>query len=310
VQPDLFRPEMSTSATSATCGQTTCEATTSVTGSEDLEAGRSPCGLPDGQIDLFGLAVAPVSRSPSPALKRALLTSDISGMRGFGSSASVDLTRLLANKCRERLGSDGSIEFVQTWNRLTTPAGRWYWAHTASGRRTSASAFGGALKGWGTPTAQDAKHTGISPSELSRDPANLRIQAQLAAWPTPTQRDHKHANAASYQERSGTTKGEQLANLVVHSVGWATPRATDGEKMSGLSIARREAGRALDTLPEQARGAMPSGFPASTGKRGALNPIFSLWLMLGSGDLARAWASCAPPAMRSARRSPPSSSAP
>ena len=34
--------------------------------------------------------------------------------------------------------------------------------------------------------------------------------------------------------------------------GCSTPRATDGEKASGLSIARRKAGRPEDTLPSQA----------------------------------------------------------
>ena len=35
-------------------------------------------------------------------------------------------------------------------------------------------------------------------------------------WPTPAQRDYKGGNNASYQERSGTTKGEQLPNFVRH----------------------------------------------------------------------------------------------
>lgn len=34
-----------------------------------------------------------------------------------------------------------------------------------------------ALSGWGTPTVQDSRHATVSPSELKRDPNNLRIQA-------------------------------------------------------------------------------------------------------------------------------------
>lgn len=36
-------------------------------------------------------------------------------------------------------------------------------------------------------------------------------------WPTPEQRDYRTPNKRSYQERSGTTKGEQLQNFVAHS---------------------------------------------------------------------------------------------
>ena len=42
------------------------------------------------------------------------------------------------------------------------------------------------LASWGTPTVQDAKHATVSPSEMDRDPANLRLQAHLAGWPTPS----------------------------------------------------------------------------------------------------------------------------
>lgn len=37
------------------------------------------------------------------------------------------------------------------------------------------------LSGWGTPQAQDAKHGAVSPSEMNRDPRNLRIQVHATA---------------------------------------------------------------------------------------------------------------------------------
>ena len=89
--------------------------------------------------DLFGQEVALASPSRQQENKAAAMTKDISGLRGFGSPESVALTLSLANRLRERLGSDGSIEYSQTWRMKVTPAGRRYWAHTASGRRTSGS---------------------------------------------------------------------------------------------------------------------------------------------------------------------------
>jgi hypothetical protein len=44
---------------------------------------------------------------------------------------------------------------------------------------------------------------------------------KASAWPTPANRDHRDPNALSYQERSQSTKGEQLNNFVAHV--WRTP---------------------------------------------------------------------------------------
>ena len=62
--------------------------------------------------------------------------------------------------------------------------------------------------------------------------------------------------------------------------------------------------RNIRALNEQAwrLGPTASGSPAATAGRGALNPLFSLWLVLGSGHLARLWASCAPTATPQRRR--------
>lgn len=81
-----------------------------------------------------------------------------------------------------------------------------------------------------------------------------------APWPTPLAldrvRDEKTmAKCATFRKRNANqnTVPLHLGEVAALTAGWATPRATDGEKMTGLSIARREAGRSPDALPEQAR---------------------------------------------------------
>jgi hypothetical protein len=88
---------------------------------------------------------------------------------------------------------------------------------------------------------------------------------EASSWATPAHRDYRHANAQSYQDRSNSTKGEQLNNQVVH------------------------------------HGPTSNGSPAATARRGQLNPDFSRWLMGYSAEHL----SCAPtetPSFLRARR--------
>jgi hypothetical protein len=156
----------------------------------------------------------------------------------------------------------GSMEYVETWKERITPCGRRYWAHTASGRRTSDRDCGGSEAGWPTPQAKEQDET--SEKKLSRGAhagLNLRNAAELvfpAGWVTPSARDHKDTPgmAAESTNNDGTTRQrvDQLPRQVYH------------------------------LLP----GMEPSGSNAETEKRGVLSPDLSRWLM----GYPAVWLSC------------------
>lgn len=119
------------------------------------------------------------------------------------------------------------------------------------------------LAGWTSPRASEIGRQrtpeAIAKAKLKGGSAALEDQVHLASWATPATRDYRYPNAASYQERSNSTKGEQLNNQVVH------------------------------------HGPISPSSPASTVRTGVLNPAHSRWLQgYPQGSQTIGWDSCSP----------------
>lgn len=130
-----------------------------------------------------------------------------------------------------------------------------------------------AMSNWPTPQSRDGQNSRSGmPERTGGRQRNLDDYVTLAPWATPATRDYKGANSTDHITTNGTGRMhmDQLANQVVH---W-----TSGQDASGS--------------------------PAPTAKRAQLAPAFSLWLM----GYPPAVNDCAPPAMRSSRKSRPNGS--
>jgi hypothetical protein len=177
-------------------------------------------------------------------------------------AASDSLSQRIGLALQKSLPAVGLMEYSQTWKEKATPAGRRYWAHTASARRISDSGS----TGWPTPdhhgTMQPdkalkrvlAKRENPNASQVNLDD----VAAIVTGWPTPKAHE-------KVQSPEAHAKGYYSLTDVA---GWATPNATDCEAAGGpmqTSLTNQTTGRYSPT--------------AETGKRGALNPAHSRWLM-------------------------------
>ena len=152
------------------------------------------------------------------------------------------------------------------------------------------------LAGWNTPRATDGSNGG--PNQAG---GALSADAALAGWPTPTgPAPHDTENTAG---RARPRKGygldlEQAAGLT----GWATPAARDWRSDRSQQTDEELYGTKGQPLPRQilkVPGANATSSPAAMGKRAALDPAFSRWLM----GFPTGWDDYAPTAMRSSRKS-------
>lgn len=315
--------------------QPTSPDTPSAISSPGSADGLTPCASPDGRMTVpSGPQAARASRSASPENRKATRIPATFGLR-FGASHPSDiLTESLGNRLRTLLDSAGSTVYAQTWRRKRTLSGLRFWEHTARERPTSDSG----CTGWPTPntpsggpnTRSTPTHTGgmdlegaahlvgwpspctpnggrsMAPEKMDatgrtadgrKHAASLEHAAKFAGWATPTVRDHKDGASDLTNTPINGLLGRQVS-----LTGWGTPTCQDAQH---YGISESEKSRDPKNLRIQVHGAISTGSPAPTEKRGSLNPAFSRWLM----GFPPEWCDCAVTAMQSFRKLPRSLSA-
>lgn len=287
---DYFQMELWTSEALSILSLPISQAILSATSSLESEDGALLCNLPDGpQIDLCGQEAAHVSLSPQPEKDSLKQTIDISGLCSSISSRSASLTQSLASRLQAQLGKDGLMEYRQTWKQKDTPAGRQYWAHTASALPISDKDS----TGWPTPTTRDHKDGSAKSCENTPINALLGRAVHLVGWPTPTVDDSSNVTRESGAFQS-LTRTAQMA-------GWATPVVNDTTGSTHCYGKKNQDGtrEIFYKLPGHAKlaGAATVLSNAEMEKPAAsqLNPHFSRWLM----GFPPEWCDCAVMAMQS-----------
>ncbi len=195
--------------------------THNATSSPVSEVGPLPRNSPDGlQLDLFGPAPVPASRSASRESGAEPTILDTSGRSSSTSSASVALQSSLASRLRARLDLDGSMEYALIWKARVTPRGRQICALRASARRTSDSDS----IGWPTPKARDDQSPKVPPGRQGGH--SLSTAAQLVGWPTPTVQDSANTAGPSQFRRNSLPLNCE-ATLALGQTSTSSPAPTE-----------------------------------------------------------------------------------
>ena len=263
----------------------------------------------DGQMMLLsGPVAARASRSRKPGSAKAPRTSATCGRSGEISSPSADLQSSLESRLRAHLDVNGSLEYVLKWKHWDMKSGPQICALRASARRISDKG----CSGWRSPDANNRGGAIQDPAKvISRmeggHQINLEDQAVLAGRATPTRLDStntRNRTAGRADPHSKHHDGQTLCDQVWDLAGWQTPTVEDAARKGSLENYRKyvEEGQTSGCrlrAQVHASGIPTMSSPAQTGKRGALNPRFSLWLM----GFPAEWASSGERATQSSRKS-------
>jgi len=251
---------------------------TSVISSPGSGVGAKHYTSRDGRlIVLSGQGAARASRSRSRARAQEPTTPATSGPTSTASSPPADPLSSWGSRLRERLGTDGSMEFELIWKEVATPAGRQIFRLSRSTPRTFASASTGSHSTWPTPRSSDEKNgngkTGNRTPEAAHKAGWTLPELTRATWPTPVANpDNKTPEAhLAMKLRMGERDGTHSNRTAI----------TDLQVMA------------------KAFGTTTFGSPDQTAKPGALNPAFPCWLM----GYPTEWESCAPTATPSSHKS-------
>lgn len=270
--------EKSTSVVLSKFKQATLPGFDSAIFSQASAAGLTPCDSPESPTtNQFGPDHAPASHLAPQENKKEPPTSATSGPKCSGSFESVALQRSLASKLKLLLGSGGSMEYVETWREKVTPSGFPYWAHTASGRRTSDSES----TGWPTTRANDGVGGPQVPKNRQGGEA-LKTTVLQVGWPTPQAHDTQEQRQGRELTESGRIKchngKDHSMNLpgVAQLTGWGSPRASEiGRNRSEEAIAKaRENGGSVAVEDQAQLCPIPSGWNtprATDGSKGGPN---------------------------------------
>ncbi len=94
----------------------------SITSSQELADGATPCDLQDGPTtSQCGQDHAHANLSARQARELGLMTQDTCGLPGTGSLQSVTLQQYLGNRLRQNLDGLGSTLYALTWKEVHTP---------------------------------------------------------------------------------------------------------------------------------------------------------------------------------------------
>jgi hypothetical protein len=166
------------------------------------------------------------------------------------------------------------------------------------------------LASWPTPMAGTPAQKGYN--EAGNTDSG-RKTVDLVSWPTPAANEpggtpemahQRKLKAVANGSQIGTTPATHLS-YAAQLAPWPTPTATDDKNSGTESFTATKGNKGLRLSDHMVtRGPISSGSPASTEKRGQLNPDFTRFLMGYPAEHL----SCAPMAMRSSLKRPRHSS--